>query len=158
MRVLMSRDGLPCNCKLCGFMCMKREQLYTHVTVYCKHVLLAAKSRIVDHSPFPVENAKPHIFGPLDYKAHTPEASLLHWLGVVNEEQTSADKGTPVAATASMATREEEPVVLSMIPIVTSVPLATSQLRSTFLPPVWSPSLSQQPIPSLSDQDVIQAL
>lgn len=119
------------------------------MTAYSKHVLLMAKSKIVDHSPFLVKNAKPHIFGPLDYKA--PESSLLHWLGVVVGEQTSVDKGTSVAGTASMATS-------SMMPIVTSVPLATSQSRSTFVPLVWAPSLSQQPIPYLSDQDVIETL
>lgn len=126
------------------------------MTAYSKHVLLMAKSKIVDHSPFLVKNAKPHIFGPLDYKA--PESSLLHWLGVVVGEQTSVDKGTSVAGTASMATREEQPFVSSMMPIVTSVPLATSQSRSTFVPLVWAPSLSQQPIPYLSDQDVIETL
>ena len=37
LRYHLSQDQQPFFCKLCGFRCMRRDQLITHVTAYGKH-------------------------------------------------------------------------------------------------------------------------
>ena len=160
MRVHLGRDELPFYCKLCGLSCMKRDQLITHVSAYSKHVLLAAKSKVVDHRPYLVENDRPHIFGPLDYKAHTPEASLLHWLGVVDGEQPLIEDGSSVAVIPPVMVREgasampaSTTALLSAIPL--STPQSTSLTSASLLElpsstPQWGcPSSVTQTLPSI---------
>ena len=131
MRVHLGRDELPFYCKLCGFRCMRRDQLITHVSAYSKHVLLAAKSKVVDHRPYLVENDRPHIFGPLDYKAHTPEASLLHWLGVVDGEQPPIEDGSSVAVIPPVMVREGASAMpASTTALLSAIPLSTPQSTS----------------------------
>ena len=66
MRVHLNRDEQPFHCKLCGFRCTKREQLHSHVNDN-RHILIAARARVVDSLPYLVENPNPHVFGPQDY-------------------------------------------------------------------------------------------
>ena len=47
-----------------------------------------------DHRPPLWENPKPYMFRTLDYKAFSPEARLLHFLGSFQEEQTTVNTGS----------------------------------------------------------------
>ena len=81
MQVHLALEEIPYYCKLCLFRCQKRDQLYHYVTAHKRHVEMAAKRNISDHSLCLVENAKPHILGPLDYIALSSEESLQYFLG-----------------------------------------------------------------------------
>ena len=82
MKMHLALEEVPFYCKLCSFRCQKKEQLLQHVSGYSRHVLLAAKYKIIDHSQCLVENRQPHVFGPQDYRVLTATDSLLHFLGV----------------------------------------------------------------------------
>ena len=47
-----------------------------------------------DHPPLLWENPKPYMFSTLDYKAFSPEARLLHFLGSFQEAQTTVNTGS----------------------------------------------------------------
>lgn len=153
MRVHLGRDEVPFACKLCSFRCMKRDQLLTHVSAYSKHVLLAAKCKVIDHSPFLWENPKPHVFGPLDYKAFSPEASLLHFLGILEEEQTTANTGPLQAEMTVTETRPVESIVSSSVSAETASVVTSSPVQSVL--PIATP---QQELPVLSHSEVSQML
>ena len=153
MRVHLGRDEVPFACKLCSFRCMRRDQLLTHVSAYSKHVLLAAKCKVIDHSPFLWENPKPHVFSPLDYKAFSPEASLLHFLGILEEEQTTANTGSLEAEMTAAETRTVESVVPSSVSAVIESVITPSPVQSAL--PVSTP---QQELPILSHHEVSQTL
>ena len=101
-------------CKLCGFKCRKYEELTTHLTAYRRHVVKATKEKILDHRPYLVENPMPHVFGPADYRPLTPEASLLHFLGMgdgeVNEGVGRPSSRPQLTQAALQATLVEMPV------------------------------------------------
>ena len=82
MKMHLALEEVPFYFKLCSFRCQKKEQLLQHVSGYSRHVLLAAKYKIIDHSQCLVENRQPHVFGPQDYRVLTATDSLLHFLGV----------------------------------------------------------------------------
>ena len=82
MKMHLALEEVPFYCKLCSFRCQKKEQLLQHVSGYSRHVLLAAKYKIIDHSQCLVENRQPHVFGPQDFRVLTATDSLLYFLGV----------------------------------------------------------------------------
>ena len=82
MKVHLALEEVPFYCRLCLFRCQRQEQLTNHVTAHKRHVEMATKRQITDHESCLVSNAKPHIMGPMDYVALSPEASLTHFLNV----------------------------------------------------------------------------
>ena len=91
MKMHLALEKVPFYCKLCLFRCQRKDQLVTHVTKYKRHVDMAAKSNIIDHSPCLVQNAKPHVMGPLDYKPLTAEESLQHFLGIRQAQPSTSN-------------------------------------------------------------------
>ena len=87
----LKKAQVACQCLLCGFVVLKRETLLAHVANNTKHVLLAAKFTILDHRPYLWENPSPHALGTEDYRAYSPEASLLHFLGILNQGSTTTE-------------------------------------------------------------------
>ena len=133
MRVHLGRDELPYFCKLCGFRCQKRDQLISHVSGYSKHVLLAAKEKVIDHGPYLVENARPHTFGTSDYQALSPEASLIHWLGYSGGETSEG-----VAA-------QSLPVTGCHVDKVMQQPAPTQSVAPSMPPPAATQMMSPTP-------------
>ena len=88
MHVHLGRDEWPYYCELCNFKSRKYSELIDHVTVYTRHIAKANKEKIVDNRPFLKQNPNPHVFGPADFKALTPEGSLLHFMGLAGQEWT----------------------------------------------------------------------
>lgn len=97
----LKKDQVAFQCLLCGFVGLKREQLLAHVANNTKHVLLAAKFKVLDHRPYLWENPSPHALGAEDYRSYSPEASLLHFLGILNQGSTTTEMypATGVATT-----------------------------------------------------------
>ena len=91
MKRHLALEEVPFYCKLCLLRCQRKDQLVTHVTKYKRHVDMAAKSNIIDHSPCLVQNAKPHVMGPLDYKPLTAEESLQHFLGIRQTQPSTSN-------------------------------------------------------------------
>ena len=99
---------------------MKEEQLINHVSGYSKHMLLASKAKVVNHEPYLMKNASPHIFGPADYKPLTREESLVHWLKYEGE----VPKGENSTANLPSTSRQEPSRQMGQIhsPTVPSLP------------------------------------
>ena len=95
MHVHLGRDEWPYYCKLCNFKSRKYSELIDHVTVYTRHIAKANKEKIVDNRPFLKQNPNPHAFGPSDFKALTPEGSLLHFMGLAGQEGTREENMEP---------------------------------------------------------------
>ena len=79
----------PFYCKLCGFECRKYEELTTNLAAYSRHVVKATKEMLDN-----LENPMPHVFCPAGYRPLTPEASLLHFLGMADDEGTKGEGRT----------------------------------------------------------------
>ena len=139
LRYHLSQDQQPFFCKLCGFRCMRRDQLITHVTAYGKHVLIAAKARVVDPVPYLVENDKPHVFGAQDYRAHTPEASLLHWLRV-SEGDLADSQG---AASTTKAGEKKPRPRQTAAPMTSLMNGSSAGQQSPMVPLPPTPTLTQ---------------
>ena len=155
MRVHLSRDEQPFHCKLCGFRCTKREQLHSHVNDN-RHILIAARAKVVDSLPYLVENPNPHVFGPQDYVAQSQEASLLHWLRVSEDDMQVTPDGTSIAGMSSGLERKKQPrpaPTSSLLP--TPLPKTAAE-QSAWLTQISSalvmPHLAQQSWPSLVPQ------
>ena len=95
------------------------------------------------------------MFSPLDYdyKAFSPEASLLHFLGISEEEQTTANTGPLEAEMTATETRTVESVVPSLASAVTESVITSSPVQSAL--PISTP---QQELPILSHHEVSQTL
>lgn len=57
MNMHVALEEVPFYCKLCMFRCQRKDQLVAHVTKYKRHVDMAAKSKIIDHSQCLLQNA-----------------------------------------------------------------------------------------------------
>lgn len=100
MKVHLALEEVPFYCKLCLFRCQRKDQLDRHVHAHGRHREMAEKRNIIDNKPCLVENARPHIIGPLDYTVLSPEASLRHFLGL-EEAQCSSLSSQPDALEVS---------------------------------------------------------
>lgn len=124
MKMHLALEEVPFYCKLCLFRCQRKDQLVAHVTKYKRHVDMAAKSNIIDHSPCLVQNAQPHVMGPSDYSPLTAEESLKHFLGIRQESQDSTsqrqNEGAAIQVTEDLQTEylptaQAEPVQSPMV-------------------------------------------
>ena len=132
MKVHLSLTEVPFYCKLCLFRCQRREQLDHHVNAHKRHMEMAVKRNILDHTPCLVVNAKPHVFGPADYGALTSEESLQHFMGFRGTSTPSAVEessivGSPLytAATAGAVqsqTQQQPSEVTEQVPDMAAYP------------------------------------
>ena len=116
MKMHLALEEVPFYCKLCSFRCQKKEQLLQHVSGYSRHVLLAAKYKIIDHSQCLVENRQPHVFGPQDYRVLTATDSLLHFLGV----QAKGSVTSPPVPTSTQETWTAQAIPKQMLAVTPS--------------------------------------
>ena len=123
MRKHMSEDAIPFKCRLCGFMCLRKDQILSHTTGYTRHLVAAVKQKVTNSLPYLMESRQPHVFGASDFKALTPEASLLHFLG-------SGDSELEQKVVAPAAAKQVMEVTQSAI----YRPLEMSRVEDTFAP------------------------
>ena len=119
----MSEDAIPFKCRLCGFMCLRKDQILSHTTGYTRHLVAAVKQKVTNSLPYLMESRQPHIFGASDFKALTPEASLLYFLG-------SGDSELEQKVVAPAAVKQVTEVTQSTI----YRPFEMSRLEDTFAP------------------------
>ena len=145
MHAHLGKAEWPFYCKLCGFKCRKYEELTTHLTAYSRHVVKATKMKILDHRPYLVENPMPHVFGPSDYRALTPEASLLHFLGMGDSEGAEGE-GRPSSTPVVMQVPRFTPTTQAIVqPTTQTIPL---DLRAS----IPAPTQQQQVQPVVQGQ------
>ncbi|MCG8077512.1 MAG: hypothetical protein JAY75_14905, partial [Candidatus Thiodiazotropha taylori] len=145
MRRHMLEEEIPFRCRLCGFMCLRRDQMLNHTTVYSRHILAVTKQKIADVTPYLVESQRPHVFGPGDYKALTQMESLVHFLGVVDDSQQQTIT-SPVLLNSASTVSAFRPIPASTA-VATVVPslVPVGGIGSTLLPgqvPINLPSAS----------------
>lgn len=71
---------------------------------------MAAKSTIIDHIPCLIQNAKPHVMCPLDYKPLTAEESLQHFLGI-RQVQPSTSNASESESMDEISSESPIPVI-----------------------------------------------
>ena len=144
MKMHLALEEVPFYCKLCSFRCQKKEQLLQHVSGYSRHVLLAAKYKIIDHSQCLVENRQPHVFGPQDYRVLTATDSLLHFLGV----QAKGSVTSPPVPTSTQETWTAQAIpkqTLAVTPSNENVVTADNSLTIKTVPTVLQGDLLRTP-------------
>ena len=161
MRAHLGRDQLACYCKLCGFRCMKEEQLINHVSGYSKHILLASKAKVVNHEPYLMMNASPHVFGPADYKPLTREESLVHWLkyegkAPKGENSTANPPSTSWQEPSQQMGQIHSPTVPSLPPLGSLSPaLQQVQMQPLLTTPVVPQFPTRQPASQFIQQPMM---
>ena len=144
MKMHLALEEVPFYCKLCSFRCQKKEQLLQHVSGYSRHVLLAAKYKIIDHSQCLMENRQPHVFGPQDYRVLTATDSLLHFLGV----QAKGSVTSPPVPTSTQETWTAQAIpkqTLAVTPSNKNVATADNSLVMRTAPTVLQGDLLRTP-------------
>ena len=96
LRLHMTLEQAPFYCKLCFFRCFKWEQLVDHITSYRRHIAMAHKGNVVNHSDFLVRNTQAYKISQLDYCALSAEDSINHFLSVSRAAE-AAKKELPLA-------------------------------------------------------------
>ena len=131
MHVHLGRDEWPYYCELCNFKSRKYSELIDHVTVYTRHIAKANKEKIVDNRPFLKQNPNPHVFGPSDFKALTPEGSLLHFMGLAGQEGTREGDMEPSQPSTQAAMAQPS---LQSTPLLRSAPNMKSPVPASSQP------------------------
>ncbi|MEW8547870.1 MAG: hypothetical protein AB2693_30555, partial [Candidatus Thiodiazotropha sp.] len=149
MRKHMAEDEIPFRCTLCGFMCLKRDQIFHHIDNYTRHITAAAKKKVTNHFPYLVESQKPHVFSPDDFKSLSMAESLLHFLGVV-DDVTARQVTSPVAhgSTTSSAFR---PVSVATAKATLGPSQSTEAVVSSPLPTGPAPLNLLTPVPAVKE-------
>ena len=150
MRKHMAEDEIPFRCTLCGFMCLKREQIFHHIENYTRHITAAARQRVTDHFRFLVESQKPHVFGPEDFKSLSPVESLMHFIGVV-EDGPAQTVTSPVVRSTSTTPSAFRPVPTSTAEATMGPSLTPQAVLSSPLPNGQVPLSLALPVPTLAD-------
>ena len=170
----LKKDQAAFQCLLCGFVGLKREPLLAHVANNTKHVLLAAKFKILNHRPYLWENPSPYALGAEDYRAYGPEASLLHFLGILNQGSTTTETYPATGvATTDLDTAESQliqpmtmcqPAVSETVTVSTvctvgvESPMIAAPSSQMATQAMTSPLVTQAVVPSVVDQPVCQDL
>ncbi|MEW8651440.1 MAG: hypothetical protein AB2564_14840, partial [Candidatus Thiodiazotropha sp.] len=146
MRKHMSEDAIPFKCRLCGFMCLRKDQILSHTTGYTRHLVAAVKQKVTDSLPYLMESRQPHVFGSSDFKALTPEASLLYFLGSGDSEleqkglaPTAAKQATEITQSAIYRPLEMPRVEDTFVPLVPQAANHTTLVTPKLPPPVAVP-------------------
>ena len=72
-------DEVPFYCRLCLFVCLKRDQLEKHVKGYQRHIEMAKKRGVTNHSECLVESSHPYKMSQLDYRQLSTEESISYF-------------------------------------------------------------------------------
>lgn len=139
----LEKEEVPCRCLLCDFVCLKYEQLLNHIAENTKHVLLSAKRRITDHRPYLWKNSNPHIFGEQDYVVYNQEASLLHFLGAMDQGNVNYNPSPLPNATTTVSSNELQPAIEDGV--TTSFPNLVQPMAPALLPELTSPRIATTP-------------
>ena len=158
----LTLEEVPFRCLLCDFVCLKNDHLLQHVAGNARHVLIAAKQKIIDNSPYLWKNPNPHVFGANDYLVYNQEASLLHFVGAMDREPqyeptpskpAAVEKGEQQVASPSEEVRVEAPAQVQQ-PVLQGLSFTAEEaaLGSVMLAPQPSTSAA----PELTDLTTLQ--
>ena len=131
MHVHLGRDEWPYFCELCNFISRKYSELIDHVTMYTRHIAKANKKKILYNTPFLKQNPNPHVFSPSDFKALTPEGSLLHFMELAGQEGTREGDMEPSRPSSQPAMTQPS---LQSTPLVRSAPILRSVVPASSQP------------------------
>ena len=155
----LEKEEMPFRCLLCGYVCMSFMKLESHTRDNAKHVLQAAKRKVLDHRPFLWINPSPHVFTAQDYLAYNPEASLLHFLGIFGQasategqgEETQSSEDGEEPTPGPMDTAGHGPTGEKAGPLATSLPEIKQPVMTTAFPAA-TPGPKGSPVPASGQQ------